>query len=64
MSKMWILLTSKHCSNESENAPDCIDFGLFLKNFLGGGRGMPPDPPRLGICYADAHVASALPTLH
>ena len=33
---MWILLTYKSCSNESENAPDCIDFGLFLKNFPGG----------------------------
>ena len=21
----------KNCSNESENAPDCIDFGLFFK---------------------------------
>ena len=25
---------------------------------------MPPDLPRLHICYADAHVTSALPTLH
>ena len=62
MSKMWFLLTLNNCSNESENAPDSIDFGLFFKNFPGGG--MPPDLPRLLICYADAHVASALPTLH
>ena len=34
MSKMWILLTYENCSNESENAPDCIDFGLFFKKFL------------------------------
>ena len=59
----------KKSSNESENAPDCIDFGLFFKNFPGGGGGwveggMPPDLPRLRICIADAHVASALPTLH
>ena len=32
--------------------------------FQGGEGGMPPDPPRLRICYADAHVASALPMLH
>ena len=66
MSKMWILLTYKNCSNESENAPDYIDFGLFFKKFLGGGwgGGHAPDPPRLRIFYADAHVASALPTLH
>ena len=46
MSKMWILLTYKNCSNESENAPDYIDFGLFLKKFLGGGwgGGMPRTP--------------------
>ena len=36
----------KNCSNESENAPDCIDFGLFFKIFRGEG-GMPLDPPRL-----------------
>ena len=55
MSKMWFLLTLKNCSNESENAPDCIDFGLFFKNFPGGSEGgMPPDLPRLRICYADA----------
>ena len=41
---MWILLTYKNCSNESENAPDYIDFGLFFKKISGGG-GMPPDPP-------------------
>ena len=56
MSKMWFLLTLKNCSNESENAPDCIDFGLFFKKFsgVGGERDMPPDLPRLRICYADA----------
>ena len=62
MSKMWILFTYKNCSNESENSPDCIDFGLFFKKLPGGGHA--PDPPRLRIFYADAHVASALPTLH
>ena len=57
MSKIWFLLTLKNCSNELENAPDCIDFGLFFKNFRGGGEGkggMAPDLPRLRICYADA----------
>ena len=34
---MWILLTYKNCSNESENAPDYIDFGLFLKKISGEG---------------------------
>ena len=42
---MWILLTKKNCSNESENAPDCLDFDLFFFKFPGGGGGMPPDPP-------------------
>ena len=54
MRKMWILLTKKNCSNESENAPDCIDFGLFFKNFPGRGGGG----------GGHAHVALALPTLH
>ena len=45
MSKMWILLTYKNCSNESENTPDCIDFGLFFQNFPGGGRGGCPRTP-------------------
>ena len=41
MSKMWFLLTLKNCSDESENAPDCIDFGLFFKKFPGGGGACP-----------------------
>ena len=46
MSKMWFLLTLKNCLNESENAPDCIDLGLFFKIFQGGGvRGDAPGPP-------------------
>ena len=72
MSKIWFLLTLKKCPNESENAPDCIDFGLFfLKKFWGGGGGgggseggHTPDLPRLRICNADSHIVSALPTLH
>ena len=38
---MWILLTYKNCSNESENAPDCIDFGLFFKKISGRGGACP-----------------------
>ena len=41
---MWILLTYKNCSNESENAPDCIDFGLFFKKIPGGGGACPRTP--------------------
>ena len=54
MSKMWFLLTLKNCSNESENARDCIDFGLFFNTSSTGGGGMPPDLPRLRICSIDS----------
>ena len=54
MVKMWILLTYKNGSNESESTRDCIGFGLFFFfsfffSFFysrggGGGGGRPPDP--------------------
>ena len=57
MSKMWFLLTLKNCPNESENAPDCIDFGLFF--FLNSGGGGGAGGVRGGIPRTSLDCASA-----
>ena len=54
---MWILLTYKNWSNESENTPDCIDFSLLKKKFPGGG-GHAPGPPYIAhlLCSCACRV--------
>ena len=55
----------KKTAQMSQKMHDCIDFGLFFKNFPGGrgegGGGMPLDPPRLRRRSIDSSTRKNFP---